>query len=136
MKKFLVFAIVGAMMLSGSTIGALAESERNNYTDADSDGVCDNYGSYSNFVDANNDGVCDNNTDCENQPHDGTGRQNGKDNLNLSQGGNYTDENGDGVCDNKTDYQNRPQNGTGVKKDTKTAEENNFREIRCAVNRK
>lgn len=116
MKKFLVFAIVGAMILSGSTIGALAASGRNNYTDADNDGVCDNYGSYSNFVDDNEDGVCYNNTDCENQPQDGTGRQNGKDNLNSSQGGNYTDENGDGVCDNKTDCQNRPQNGTGSQK--------------------
>lgn len=116
MKKFLVFAIVGAMILSGSTIGALAASGRNNYTDSDSDGVCDNYGSYSNFVDENDDGVCDNNTDCENQPLDGTGGQNGKGNVNSSQGGNYTDENGDGVCDNKSDCQNRPQNGTGSQK--------------------
>lgn len=116
MKKFLVFAIVGAMILSGSTIGALAASGRNNYTDADNDGVCDNYGSYSNFVDDNEDGVCDKNTDCENQPQDGTGKQNGKGNGNSSQGGNYTDGNGDGVCDNKTDCQNRPQNGTGSQK--------------------
>lgn len=80
MKKFLVFAIVGAMILSGSTIGALAESERNNYTDADSDGVCDNYGSYSNFVEDNDDGVCDNKSDCQNRPQNGTGSQKGQQN--------------------------------------------------------
>lgn len=108
MKKFLVFAIVGAMILSGSTIGVLAASGRNNYTDADSDGVCDNYGSYSNFVDDNNDGVCDNNTDCENQPQDGTGRQSGENNDNSADSG--VQGNGQGSGQN-----NSQNNGQGNK---------------------
>ena len=51
------------------------------YTDADGDGVCDNYGTgCGGYVDANGDGVCDN--------------------CGAARGWRYVDADGDGVCDN------------------------------------
>lgn len=88
-KKILLVILAGVLTLTLGTATAFAASE--NFTDQNSDGVCDNY---------------QNTT----RPQDGTGNQNGK--CGGAQSGNFTDEDSDGVCDN---YQNttRPQDGTG-----------------------
>ncbi len=88
-KKILLGVIAGVLTLTLGTATAFAASE--NFTDQNSDGVCDNFQSTT-------------------RPLDGTGNQNGQ--CGGAQSGNFTDQNGDGVCDN---YQSttRPQDGTG-----------------------
>ena len=103
MKRVLVGIAAAALVLSVSVTGAFAAGwgHGRNYTDANGDGVCDNYtggGRY--FVDANGDGVCDNCTGCGRYFVDADG-----DGVcdNCAGGGRYfVDANGDGVCDNHT----------------------------------
>lgn len=73
MKKMITAILTAALVLSIGAIStfAAAPGQNANYTDADNDGVCDNYvpvksakgtgaGQNANYTDANNDGVCDN----------------------------------------------------------------------------
>jgi hypothetical protein len=112
-----------------------ANENRQNYVDADGDGVCDNRGTGNcgngngqngqNYVDADGDGVCDNrgtgncgNGNGQNGQNyvdadgDGVCDNYGTGNGNGGNGQNYVDADSDGVCDN---YANRPQDGTGNK---------------------
>lgn len=78
MKKIVTIIMAAALILSVGTTSAFAAGR--NYVDANSDGVCDNYGTRGNgngnglglgFVDEDGDGVCDNR---------GSGRGNGNGN--------------------------------------------------------
>lgn len=73
MKKMITAILTAALVLSIGAIStfAAAPGQNANYTDADNDGVCDNYvpvksakgtgaGQNANYTDADNDGVCDN----------------------------------------------------------------------------
>ena len=91
MKKIVIAVIVVALLVAIGTIGAFAAgpspaaravSAGRYYTDADGDGVCDNYGFCGKYyADADGDGVCDNYGACGNGQY-------------------YVDADGDGVCDN------------------------------------
>ena len=76
MKKILMGTAVTALVLTVGLTTAFAAGGRY-YVDANGDGVCDNWGSYSRFVDADGDGVCD---------YQGTNCR-------------FVDADGDGVCD-------------------------------------
>lgn len=122
MKKLLTGIVTAALVVTVITTSVFAASSGRgrNFTDANSDGVCDNAGTScqyknggnvcgsrkgeckdqnraDNFVDENNDGVCDNYT----------GECKGK-----NRADNFIDENNDGICDNRADRV-RPQDGTG-----------------------
>ena len=114
MKKMITAILTAALVLSIGAIStfAAAPGQNANYTDADNDGVCDNYvpvksakgtgaGQNANYIDANNDGVCDNYAAVKSIKGTGAG-----------QNANYTDTDNDGVCDN---YAAKvcPQNGAG-----------------------
>ena len=114
MKKMITAILTAALVLSIGAIStfAAAPGQNANYTDADNDGVCDNYvpvksakgtgaGQNANYTDANNDGVCDNYAAVKSIKGTGAG-----------QNANYTDADNDGVCDN---YAAKvcPQNGAG-----------------------
>ncbi|HIR02995.1 MAG TPA: hypothetical protein IAD34_02895 [Candidatus Scatovicinus merdipullorum] len=114
MKKMITAILTAALVLSIGAIStfAAAPGQNANYTDADNDGVCDNYvpvksakgtgaGQNANYTDANNDGVCDNYAAVKSIKGTGAG-----------QNANYTDTDNDGVCDN---YAAKvcPQNGAG-----------------------
>ena len=116
MKKMITAILTAALVLSIGAIStfAAAPGQNANYTDADNDGVCDNYvpvksakgtgaGQNANYTDANNDGVCDNYVPVKSAKGTGAG-----------QNANYTDADNDGVCDN---YAAKvcPQNGAGWK---------------------
>jgi len=114
MKKMITAILTAALVLSIGAIStfAAAPGQNANYTDADNDGVCDNYvpvksakgtgaGQNANYTDADNDGVCDNYVPVKSAKGTGAG-----------QNANYTDTDNDGVCDN---YAAKvcPQNGAG-----------------------
>ena len=114
MKKMITAILTAALVLSIGAIStfAAAPGQNANYTDADNDGVCDNYvpvksakgtgaGQNANYTDANNDGVCDNYAAVKSIKGTRAG-----------QNANYTDTDNDGVCDN---YAAKvcPQNGAG-----------------------
>ena len=114
MKKMITAILTAALVLSIGAIStfAAAPGQNANYTDADNDGVCDNYvpvksakgtgaGQNANYTDADNDGVCDNYAAVKSIKGTGAG-----------QNANYTDTDNDGVCDN---YAAKvcPQNGAG-----------------------
>ena len=90
--------LLAVMLLAALSIPASAQGPRGNgtgFVDADSDGVCDYFGTGrgqglgngAGFVDEDGDGVCD---------YFGTGRGNGQ---RRGNGAGFVDEDGDGVCD-------------------------------------
>ena len=124
MKK--IVSVVSAVVLVffiGTVCTFAAGPERGNtFTDADSNGICDNYetsgtclqagigcggnftdaagiGCGGNFTDADGDGICDN------YETSGTCLQAG-----IGCGGNFTDVDGDGICDNRMG-KSSPQHG-------------------------
>ena len=66
MKKLMTAVITAAAIASIGAVTSLAAvpADRPYYTDANGDGVCDNYGSYSHhgysYTDSDGDGICDN----------------------------------------------------------------------------
>ena len=90
MKKIIILVSLVAVILVIGTAAAFAGDgfHGRNFTDANSDGVCDNYVTGqcgTGFIDADSDGVCDN--------------------YASGQCGNgYTDQDGDGICDNRGYY--------------------------------
>ena len=112
MKK--IVSVVSAVVLVffiGTVCTFAAGPERGNtFTDADSNGICDNYetsgtclqagiGCGGNFTDADSNGICDN------YETSGTCLQAG-----IGCGGNFTDVDGDGICDNRMG-KSSPQHG-------------------------
>lgn len=88
----------GLVLTIGTTAFAVEQVQGKNFSDADGNGVCDNYvsgrgagsgsGQNGNFSDADGDGICDNFVA-------GQGQGNGS-----GQNGNFVDADDDGVCDN------------------------------------
>ena len=102
MKKIMVGILTSALIfaISASSAFAAAPEKRDNFADANEDGICDNYngigGNGTGVVDQDNDGVCDN------RGNGGRGQENHR---------NFADADGDGICDN---YNGTGGNGTGV----------------------
>ena len=76
MKRTVILCLVLALMIAAIVpVAAFAVSNRGNFTDADSDGVCDYAANGScAYVDENNDGSCDNRVGCGRGNGRGCGR--------------------------------------------------------------
>lgn len=89
MRKVFLGVLTAVITLSFGTINVFAAGPGvgRNYTDIDSDGICDYAGSNCIYVDADDDGICD-----------GCGIYHG---CCLNGDGNsFVDADGDGICDN------------------------------------
>lgn len=83
-----VLAIIISFSVTMASSFAAAPEVRQNYVDADNDGVCDYYDNNCSYAD--NNGICNGNSNCITAPN--CGRY-------------YTDTDGDGICDNYTSQQ-------------------------------
>lgn len=92
-----VLAIIISFSVTMAGSFAAAPEVRQNYVDADNDGVCDYYDNNCSYADnngiCNGNGICNDNSNCITAPN--CGRY-------------FTDTNEDGICDNHTSQQ-----GTG-----------------------
>lgn len=102
-----VLAIIISFSVTMAGSFAAAPEVRQNYVDADNDGVCDYYDNNCSYADnngiCNGNGICNDNSNCITAPN--CGRY-------------FTDTDGDGICDNHTSQQgtgNRHGHGHGFR---------------------